>query len=350
MIEDQVRDLKHNDPGRRRKAIMALAKSTDPRIMQALFYVATTDPDPAIRDLAGKAGQQVQKMQWKQAAIEAAPAGEPDTGTERKKIARGHLDSAFSLKLKDDQKNALAELAEALRIDPGLARDSGALGLASELLGGAPVQAMATLLQQIEDGDVAPRRHRFVRTRLTLKQGVIILVELIILFGVLNLFVAIWATLLATQSNAPQVLLGSLRRVQMAKIVPIAAFVLGVVVLATALMHTVAAYLNGIGSFIRFMSVMLGVQALSFLIATAALTFLPLVTIIPNPGSGAFAISPNYVLLTLGTGSIALWEASFVSRTQRVSLSHGVAAVLVGSVVAIVIGAILGLFRLLGFS
>jgi hypothetical protein len=98
------------------------------------------------------------------------------------------------------------------------------------------------------------------------------------------------------------------------------------------------------------MSVMLGVQVLSFLIATAALTFLPLVTIIPSPGSGTFAISPNYVLLTLGTGSIALWQASFVSRTQRVSLSHGVASVLVGSVVAIVIGAILGLFRLLGFS
>jgi hypothetical protein len=185
---------------------------------------------------------------------------------------------------------------------------------------------------------------------MTLKQGAIILVELIILFGVLNLFVALWATLLATQSNAPQVLLGSLRRVQMAKIVPIAAFVLGAVVLATALMHTVASYLNGIGSFVRFMSVMLGVQVLSFLIATAALTFLPLVTIIPNPGSGAFAISPNYVLLTLGAGSIAFWEASFVSRTQRISLSHGIAAVMVGSVIAIVIGAILGLFRLLGFS
>ncbi len=48
--------LQHEDPARRRKAITAAAKSSNPDYLPALAQVYRTDPDADLRELARRAG------------------------------------------------------------------------------------------------------------------------------------------------------------------------------------------------------------------------------------------------------------------------------------------------------
>lgn len=61
MIDQFIAQLRDNNPDRRRQAIIALGKSLDPAAMPHLANVYRTDPDPALRELARKAGLHIRQ-------------------------------------------------------------------------------------------------------------------------------------------------------------------------------------------------------------------------------------------------------------------------------------------------
>jgi hypothetical protein len=62
MFDNYIQQLSSEDPAQRRGAIIGLGKLGDPRALNHLGRVYKTDPDPALRDLAAKAGRHIQKL------------------------------------------------------------------------------------------------------------------------------------------------------------------------------------------------------------------------------------------------------------------------------------------------
>jgi len=231
MFDDYVQQLRSQDPAQRREAIIGLGKLGDPRALSYLGQVYKTDPDPALRDLAAKAGRHIQKLNqsappppppsvkpfiideppqrvsnlpdilanyttppaqpyaWPDsptpdrlaayvespaASVEAVapvapitPIAPPPAQTQPPEIdisqakpvskqkqqqAKSRLNNAFTFKTRADDQNAMAELARALELDPGLANDRGAINLAISLVGGSGKEAIGLLLKKSQEG------------------------------------------------------------------------------------------------------------------------------------------------------------------------------------------------------
>src|SRR5262245_30325897 len=165
MIDQHIKQLKSVDSDRRREAIRALAQSGDPRAIDPLKYAARTDPDPRLRDLAASAIRRIQTPAPSETPQEATkpvitplagpvkrePVREvekpaPEADEHSKKRAEGHLSRAFEHRIKGETRDAIAELADAVRVNPGLTGDNRALGLAADLTGQPPEQAIKGLL------------------------------------------------------------------------------------------------------------------------------------------------------------------------------------------------------------
>src|SRR5947209_3519053 len=70
MFDLSVQQLDSPDPAVRRNAIIALGKSADGRALNVLAKVYRTDPDPALRELALKAGQHIKTTTGAQAVVQ----------------------------------------------------------------------------------------------------------------------------------------------------------------------------------------------------------------------------------------------------------------------------------------
>lgn len=148
------------DPAMRRQAIIALGRSGDPRALEVLARVYRDDPDPALRELARRAGLHIRQAQQNPgyaAAVEnaAPPAVAAPEPPERKPISRRDKDRAQSyfsraldLHVQGDKPKALQALSKALAIDPALADDTPTTTLASQITGLPPAEAVASLLEQ----------------------------------------------------------------------------------------------------------------------------------------------------------------------------------------------------------
>jgi len=202
MIDTTIQQLTSADAGKRREAIIALGKAGDPRALPALLNVYKTDPDPALRELALKAGRHIKQVQSaatpavpqsakasatvkpasapavrqvapprdlldEEPTFEALPASafalaqpaahppvfvdekpveplpEPEkprkiASESEKRLAQGKLDSAIGFRMQGNTEKALAELTAAVRIDPDVATQALAINLAAELTGIKP--------------------------------------------------------------------------------------------------------------------------------------------------------------------------------------------------------------------
>ncbi|MCC7207538.1 MAG: HEAT repeat domain-containing protein [Anaerolineae bacterium] len=79
MFDQYVALVQSADPAKRREAIIGFGKLGDSRALKYLAQVYKTDADPALRDLAAKAGRHIQKVQQggQAAAQPVAPSAPP---------------------------------------------------------------------------------------------------------------------------------------------------------------------------------------------------------------------------------------------------------------------------------
>src|SRR5258706_12610509 len=135
MYERHVEHLKSVESARRKEAIEALAESGDPRALGPLVRTAKNDPDRALRKLADGAARQVREQQNQaggtviqpltpRPAVPKYAASDSD-----KRKAREYLNRALNHRLNAETTDAIPELAKALKLDPALETDAGAVHL-----------------------------------------------------------------------------------------------------------------------------------------------------------------------------------------------------------------------------
>ncbi len=151
--------LQNSDPAQRRQAIIALANSGDPRALNALQKVSTSDSEPALRQLAERAVRHIESKQA-QAAAPSAPAdpnppqlspsdSSPPPGTASNwsqqieqlnaastnniALARGQVNNAFGSYASGDKAGGRVYLARALALNPAQADNPEVRELAEKL-------------------------------------------------------------------------------------------------------------------------------------------------------------------------------------------------------------------------
>jgi hypothetical protein len=142
-----LKQISHNDPKQRRKAIVALADSRDLDGLNSLEKVAQNDPDPKLRDLATRAAKHLKAQVEKAVALAANPTAEAPIRVSEKQMARGraYLDEAMSLVVAKDNGKATKALAKALEADPSLKEDSYFQSLASNLFNASVEESIRRL-------------------------------------------------------------------------------------------------------------------------------------------------------------------------------------------------------------
>lgn len=159
MQQRDVNDLNSPDPQVRKAAVIALGKSKDREALKYLEAVYRTDSDPAIRELARKAGRFIRDHTDPIPEPEEIPitparaeAASPSPAVPERKIsatdrerAKGYLDQALDLSVRHQEAKALQALAKAFTLNPELSNDVMARNLAVELTGFNPQDAIAHL-------------------------------------------------------------------------------------------------------------------------------------------------------------------------------------------------------------
>ncbi len=201
-MSDSILTLLNSDkPAQRKKGIGAAAKTADTRYLKQLALIYKTDPDPALRELAKKAGLYINKHQ--QEPVPAAPIQQPPAATDadddlmalRDQVlanlpaedeqepevtapptarevaaaaplaptledmlpggggataaqldpeqAEFHYNTAFELHMKGNNARAALELGTAFHLHPDYANDPTAVSFAAEMTGKPPADAAA---------------------------------------------------------------------------------------------------------------------------------------------------------------------------------------------------------------
>jgi hypothetical protein len=166
MLDDTIQQLHSADPDQRRSAIIALANSGDPAALKPLAAVYRTDPDPAIRELALKAGRYIRQVAGDEAAIQtpdavavqatgtaidlgAVPQAVPQkqgVSARDAELAKNYLDSATTHHLEGDKARAIENLGKALSLNPDLRKDSFTANLIMTLTDRSVQEAMPILI------------------------------------------------------------------------------------------------------------------------------------------------------------------------------------------------------------
>ncbi len=139
MFEAYVEQLHSPDPEQRRQAIVALANSRDLAALRPLFEVFQHDPDPALRELALKAGRYIRRY--------AAPRDEEEAqiSPRDRELAQRLLDAATSYHLSGDRGRATDTLGKALSLNPALRKETFVANLITSLTGMSVDEAMPLL-------------------------------------------------------------------------------------------------------------------------------------------------------------------------------------------------------------
>jgi hypothetical protein len=159
MIERYIQQLKSPDPAARRAAIVALANSKDAAALGPLGEVYRSDPEPALRELALKAGQYISQAQTA-AGRTSQPTGRasqtptdsgasydsssaystpydlssihdpPPSSPEDIQKAKAYYETAMTYHLKGDRIRAIDYLGKAAQANPAITRKQEFMGLA----------------------------------------------------------------------------------------------------------------------------------------------------------------------------------------------------------------------------
>ncbi|MCA9903160.1 MAG: hypothetical protein KC547_04830 [Anaerolineae bacterium] len=180
MIDTYVRQLKSNDAGRRREAIIALGKSNDPAALPPLAEVYKNDPEPALRDLALKAGRYLRqhtqqeppvaqeiaaaapssassRLKEELASYEAEDAsGSSSIPLQRRRVvpqedidrSKSYVDEALSHNMNGDNARALKALRKALELNPDIKDDGFFVSVAGAVTGDTGQAAINFILDQ----------------------------------------------------------------------------------------------------------------------------------------------------------------------------------------------------------
>ncbi len=164
MTDELIQQLKHPDAARRRAAITALANSKDPAALPALAAVYRRDPDPALRELALKAGRFIRQHAGSgpQTPVDAAsgptpPPLEPaphEVSERDAELARGYLNAAMTHHTQGDKVRAIENLGKALSLNPKLGSDSFVENLVLTLTGRSVADAMPLLIHPDRRGEL----------------------------------------------------------------------------------------------------------------------------------------------------------------------------------------------------
>jgi tetratricopeptide (TPR) repeat protein len=129
MIDEWIEQLKNPDSDQRRQAIIALANTRDPAALPALAAIYRGDPDPALRDMALKAGRYIRQESEKlgtttpaSSAPEKAP--QPDVSKRDAELAKFYLDAATNYQTLGDRARAIEHVGKALSLNPGRAQET----------------------------------------------------------------------------------------------------------------------------------------------------------------------------------------------------------------------------------
>lgn len=395
MVEDYIWQLRSPDPSVRRAAIIALGKARDPQALPALAQVYLNDPDAALRELAAKAGRYIQR-QTQEAGARAEPQGvtwpewaadgvaasrrdaSPPAATSqpaairlsspseagferppqfvsatRQQIARGHLNRAYDYRLRGDMSSARVALARAVQTDPGLASDESTRQLAADLMALPPKEALGVLLRKAEAGQLQPTRRNPVEliTLSVVRRLTVLTVELPLLFLVLLFFVIVFSYRLRTSAAADDFsfilprLLESLSGPALGRALLVAFGTLAAVIFFLFVVYLLSMFSGGTGTLLRFMTIMLAVQIVVFLVISIGFLFIPFAEFVPAGEPGRYWARIHLAGFGMGLLWAVLFEGYFAARAHRMNIFQGSALVFVGGVLAIILGNALGLFK-----
>lgn len=222
--------LQSSDVNQRKQAIIALGKSGDKLALSPLAKIYRTDPDPALRELALKAGRHIQKQLGGASSTQtqttfavpssgttpqespaflsagsgaAVPSEVPDwmqkMGSEvqvPKKVtdrdrqrARSLKDRALDAQLRGEMEKVVDLLAEAIDLNPELERDTIVIGLLAQATGMDGEQAIKEL-KRLSAEDAAAGKKRKKTSDMSWHETIDFVVEMAIWFIVLGLFMS----------------------------------------------------------------------------------------------------------------------------------------------------------------
>ncbi len=216
MSEHILTLLNSQNPTQRKRGISAAAKSADRRYLKPLGRIYKTDPDPALRELAKKAGIYINKQQPEPATAASArptaapsvdddlmalrddtlsatppPTDLPDLGTllsaatpqpptpspaaeypqqlvtakaQNPGLAQMHYNNAFDLSLQGNNGMAALELGTAFHLNPAYATDAIAVAFAAELTG-VPKEQAAAYISNPRNWKTITNQHGVTGTR-----------------------------------------------------------------------------------------------------------------------------------------------------------------------------------------
>jgi len=178
VIDTYLQQLKSQDIARRREAIVALGKSSDPAALQPLADVYRNDPDPALRDLALKAGRYLRQHMSQDAGSSGYSSVASSTASSRLKEelsryeseqpasaqnnlprrravsdadvtrSKSYVDEALSHNMNGDNARALKALRKALELNPNIMDDGFFVSVAGAVTGDSGQAAINFILDQ----------------------------------------------------------------------------------------------------------------------------------------------------------------------------------------------------------
>jgi tetratricopeptide (TPR) repeat protein len=194
LITQYINQLKSGDAVRRREAIIALGKSGDAAALKPLAEVYRNDPEPALRELALKAGKYL-----RQQTGDAAPAASPppparrsvnsiqdeideyeaeenptqpqikvqrrEVRPENAKRAREYTNEALTQNINGDNAKAIKALRNAIKIDPNIIDDAFFASVAGTVTGEAGEDAIALILDDGQAKNIARESNKQKRQK-----------------------------------------------------------------------------------------------------------------------------------------------------------------------------------------
>jgi hypothetical protein len=294
---------------------------------------------------------------WMLPAEEAEPGPEQVekralVGPARQKAAQGQLRQAFGFATQGAAQEAAAALARAVQADPGMAGDASARNLAADLFEMPPKQAMAALLRRIEAGDFDQAGRNGLRIGEEFgRRTAIIAAELPILLLTLLFFLYVYSYRVRYSLNAPNqdfILPDVLRLISaesLGRALPIALMSLVAVVFFVIVTYFVGTFAGGTGSPMRFISTMLAVQIVVFLVTATMMLFIRFAVFAPTGRADEYMVQIHLGWAFVGAAWVLIMQAYTAGRAHNLDLIKGGMVVVAGFVGSAALGGWLGLFR-----
>lgn len=145
-----LKQLKHKDPKERRKAIVALANTRDAEALVALGEIVVNDPEPKLREAATKAVDYIREYMQTIEEVKADSDVDlsrhiPERNLQR---AKEYVEEAMSALTSGNNDKAAKALANALKSNPFLNKDSYFLGMVGSVFNTSAEEGLKMLTDQ----------------------------------------------------------------------------------------------------------------------------------------------------------------------------------------------------------